>query len=187
MIVDEEAAIRERHWHPQPGEVVIDVGSCDGAYTIPALEAGATVYAIDARAHTLDAIPHHPSLVKIHRAIYDGRAYPPELLDAIANGPHASSREMVSDARWSTIDSFRWPRVDWIKIDVEGGELGVLRGAVSTIIKHHPKLLIEDHSRVYPWVAQNAGTERILALLAAHGYDTQHVTDTYPDYIVATR
>jgi FkbM family methyltransferase len=42
-----------------------------------------------------------------------------------------------------TIDSLRLPRVDFIKIDVEGHELEVLRGGRETIAKHRPTLLVE--------------------------------------------
>lgn len=41
------------------------------------------------------------------------------------------------------IDSFGWPRVDLIKIDVEGMEEDVLKGAKTTIAKHKPIMLIE--------------------------------------------
>jgi len=41
------------------------------------------------------------------------------------------------------LDALDWPKVDFIKIDVEGGELDVLRGAKETISEHHPLMLIE--------------------------------------------
>ena len=34
-----------------------------------------------------------------------------------------------------------------MKIDVEGFELDVLEGAVETIKKYHPKIIIETHSK----------------------------------------
>jgi len=41
------------------------------------------------------------------------------------------------------IDSFKFDRVDFIKIDVEGMEINVLNGALQTIKDHKPYLLIE--------------------------------------------
>jgi hypothetical protein len=38
-------------------------------------------------------------------------------------------------------------RISFVKIDVEGGELGVLRGATATIARHRPALLIEIEAR----------------------------------------
>jgi FkbM family methyltransferase len=42
-----------------------------------------------------------------------------------------------------TLDSFQFEKVGFIKIDVEGHELEVLRGAAKTIQRYHPHLLIE--------------------------------------------
>lgn len=41
------------------------------------------------------------------------------------------------------VDSFKFERVDFMKIDVEGMELSVLEGALKTIKKHKPILTIE--------------------------------------------
>lgn len=42
-----------------------------------------------------------------------------------------------------SIDSLQLPRVDFIKLDLEGMEISALVGAVKTITKHKPVLLIE--------------------------------------------
>ncbi|MCL6481173.1 MAG: FkbM family methyltransferase [Firmicutes bacterium] len=43
------------------------------------------------------------------------------------------------------VEQFALPRVDWIKVDVEGGEVEVLRGAWRTLEQFRPVLLIEVH------------------------------------------
>jgi FkbM family methyltransferase len=53
----------------------------------------------------------------------------------------ASTRELVVETR--TLDSYELEDVGFIKIDVEGHELSVLDGAVETIEKSRPNLLIE--------------------------------------------
>lgn len=185
MILDEEEAVRQRFWHPGAGDVVLDVGSFEGAYTIPALEAGAKVYAVDGREETLDLIADHPNLVRVHAALFDGGAYPPELLDGIANGPFESSRSMVPDAPWRTVDQLcaKFDRLDWLKIDVEGGELGVLLGAEGTLERLRPRVLVEDHSRVYSWTARQDTTRRILDLLNGFGYQTEILAEPAVDYV----
>jgi FkbM family methyltransferase len=55
-----------------------------------------------------------------------------------------------------------------VKIDVEGGEVDVVRGAVETIHRHRPKLLIEIHN---VW----SGIE-LYSLLASFGYRPRNLS-----------
>jgi FkbM family methyltransferase len=48
-----------------------------------------------------------------------------------------------------TLDSYNLPRMDFIKMDVEGWEEHVLSGARHTIIKHRPRIYIEIWSHQY--------------------------------------
>jgi FkbM family methyltransferase len=45
-----------------------------------------------------------------------------------------------------SIDSLQLPRVDFMKIDVEGHELNVLQGGRRTLEQHHPTLMVEVSS-----------------------------------------
>lgn len=77
--------------------------------------------------------------------------------------------EMI-DVDVRTVDSFDLPRVDFIKMDVEGAEAAALRGAAGTIERHHPALLVEiDRGR-----HTRDSFDALLAWLAARGY-TPHV------------
>jgi FkbM family methyltransferase len=195
FIIDEETPIRESYWQPKAGDVCIDIGAFHGSYTLPALAAGATVYAIDGRFGPLkvlrkraDGFGLSDRLTLIHAAISNGKPYAEDHVKAIATGPKPS-REMIPNALWYTLDDlvsvWKPNGIDWIKVDVEGGEVGVLEGASETLCRFSPRLLIEDHTRVYPWVAEQGTTERLLNLLAEYGYTTTYISDTYPDYVVA--
>jgi hypothetical protein len=59
-------------------------------------------------------------------------------------------------------------RVDVVKIDVEGAEVLVLRGARETLMRFHPKLVMEvlpDHL-----ANLNTSVEELLSLLNELGY-----------------
>jgi len=63
------------------------------------------------------------------------------LCEAHLTNPSAAQGVFPVDS--VTIDSLNLPRVDFIKIDVEGHELEVLKGCRETIAKYHPALLVE--------------------------------------------
>jgi FkbM family methyltransferase len=66
-------------------------------------------------------------------------------------------------------------RVDAIKCDVEGAELGVLRGARAMLERDHPLLLLEIDER---WAARYGNTGRdVLNLLAELGYRYERLVD----------
>ena len=60
-----------------------------------------------------------------------------------------------------TIDALSLPRVDFIKLDIEGMELEALAGAAETIARSHPIFLVE-HIK--------AGRETLRAFFDQHGY-----------------
>ncbi|MFN2601742.1 MAG: FkbM family methyltransferase [Gemmatimonadaceae bacterium] len=61
------------------------------------------------------------------------------------------------------------PRIDFIKIDVEGMELEVITGAMGTIERHHPSMLIETLLSGRP--EHDTKIETMLAMLSSLGYE----------------
>ena len=48
-----------------------------------------------------------------------------------------------------TLDSFKLPKVDFMKIDVEKHEVKLLNGAIETLVRCKPIIFIEDHNHFY--------------------------------------
>jgi FkbM family methyltransferase len=71
------------------------------------------------------------------------------------------SDDKLTTIRTFAIDSLELPRLDLIKIDVEGMELDVLEGARTTIARHHPIIVVEQ---------LKTDAAQLVAALTAHGY-----------------
>jgi FkbM family methyltransferase len=63
------------------------------------------------------------------------------------------------------------PPPDWIKIDVEGEEVRVVRGMRRTLARHRPALLVEIHARAAPLLVEE---------LESLGYGVWHVEQRRP-------
>jgi FkbM family methyltransferase len=85
--------------------------------------------------------------------------------------------ENTVDIRKLTLDEFNLPRVDFIKIDIEGMEMEALEGAGNTIEKNYPILLIEkiktDGEQLRRWLQDRNYTLRDVGInvLAIHTSD----------------
>lgn len=76
----------------------------------------------------------------------------------------------IFTAQCVRLDALNFHDVGLIKIDVEGWELNVLRGAVKTIERDHPAIVVEQK----PNNAERYGVKRLAAveLLHSWGYET---------------
>ena len=54
---------------------------------------------------------------------------------------------LTDELRPCTLDSLELPRVDFIKMDVEGAELMALRGGEAALRRHRPRLAISRYHR----------------------------------------
>lgn len=73
------------------------------------------------------------------------------------------------------IDSIKNKNIGLIKIDTEGAEFDVLKGAVNTIEKNHPVIIMED------WQSKNGIKSDAVQLLEKYGYVTFLHPLIYPE------
>lgn len=163
--------------HIRPGSVALDIGA----------NIGVCSYAMLRRAGAVHAFEPHPTCVSVLRAlaarqprlsvhdvalsdaegslrfyvpVVDGR----EVTEATSLQPiEAPSRTIEAAVR--SVDSFDFRDVSVIKIDVEGHEDAVLRGAENTLRREHPVLVIELEER-----HRSRPIGETVAWLASRGY-----------------
>jgi len=181
---DEEEPIHADWCQFGAGHIMLDIGASFGAFTLPALSAGASVVAFepsDDGARILEAnvrLNGWQERCSILRcAIYDGSGGYPHDLQSDVFGRSYPTQAVT----YSTLDAEVGGRVDAIKIDVEGGELGVLRGGEQLLRRCRPALFIEDHDGCSPnagcvvsdFPARIHSRQRIVEMLTSMGYSVE--------------
>lgn len=170
---------RVERFVPQPGWVVFDVGANVGAYAVLQARRGATVYAFEpnpdcrrrfARAIALNGLGDRVSVFPWAlgsargtgrmRVPGDGRLTTMGTVEVAPSHPHARSGIAIVTLD-EIVTASSVARVDLLKIDVEGAEGEVLRGAQSAL-QITDRIVVECHS-------VSAGRE-VSALLAEVGF-----------------
>lgn len=165
-------------WAPyvRPGAVVVDVGANFGSHTFAFAQAvGVTgmVHAVEPQRMLyymlcgtiamLGANNVHPHHLALGRETGEVRVPQPDY-SATANfgAMELAESRFGEPVPRMPLDVLRLPRVDFLKIDVEGMELDVLLGASETIKRHRPVMAIEADRE------QNVAA--LLGFLRTHGY-----------------
>jgi FkbM family methyltransferase len=147
------------HCIPDQGEIAIDVGANEGIFSRFLAKRFKIVHAIEANPEVIPALQYDlPANVMIHLfAAWDKN----ELVrfTKFASSGHSSAYfKNEGLATGPPIDFVDWPGipldglelngwVNFIKIDVEGAEVQVVRGAERIIREHRPILVIEVHAK----------------------------------------
>lgn len=160
--------VYEKFYNLKPNDVVVDVGANIGAFAIKAaLEVAPSghVFAVEPASsnfHLLERNIRRNSLEEsctaMHCAFGNSAStgklhiYTRGASNSLVNRPE-SERLLKSlrteDVQIDTLDDVlfhKLTRLDFLKIDVEGFELEVLKGAENTLSKFHPKIALENHS-----------------------------------------
>lgn len=176
---------RHMSWNPEeyqafraavtPGATALDVGANVGAYSLLLgqwVGASGSVFAFEPAPDVFQGLTRHIALNGLERIV---TPVPAAIGDRVAvaalvvAGTHGESRlalkgddaSVTIDVAVTTIDAFcaeRGLTPDFIKVDVEGFELSVLRGARETIRRAGKRLalFVEMHPSVWPML----GTSR---------------------------
>jgi FkbM family methyltransferase len=169
--------------YARPGTTAIDVGAHIGSLTVPlAIQVGPTgrVYAFEPQRTVYRELFHNlklnqldhatPLMLAVSSAPGMLEMDPPQFDDGFTRVGKGGERV---EAR--TLDSFGFSDVSLIKIDVEGHEIEVLKGAEQTIRKWHPALIVET--------GRKHKEQFLEPMLEKWGYDLRKIDNGWLDFL----
>jgi FkbM family methyltransferase len=146
---------------PKTGDTVIDVGAAFGFYTIMASKGvgqQGRVVAIEAQPDSFDMLNKNiklnklTNIIALNYAVYSGKTKVKlystySIIQERAGQSLQSYIEVSADTLDNLLREAGIDEVNWIKIDVEGAELDVLKGAVGILSRSMDiSILVEVHS-----------------------------------------
>jgi len=134
---------------PKRGNIILDLGAGIGDYTLlSSLRIGrkGKVVSIEADVQTYKILLRNVKENRLKNVI---------VLNLFVSSKIEQNIDFI-------VKKLRLRRVDLIKMDIEGEEYNAIRGAVETIRRFKPKIVIEIHSKEL--------RDRILNFLKLHGY-----------------
>jgi FkbM family methyltransferase len=177
----EKSTIELAEKHVVPGTTVLDVGAHIGSLTIPfARMVGSEghVYAFEPQKKVFRELVYNVKLNQLINVtpLRFAVSSDPGIIEMTSETRHdgrvriARQQQGGDVAEARTIDSFGFSNVSVFKIDVEGHEINVLRGAEELIKTFHPVILIEIRKQNLP---------EVQSILEELGYSLQarNVTD----------
>jgi len=168
--------------HIPEGGTVIDVGASIGDHTVTYAQwvgKDGMVAAFEVNPRAYVCLQHNtkdlPQVLPIKTGLsdVDGKVTLVELDNSGAT--YLSDGKSKTKVPVTTLDSYEFKSVDFIKIDVEGYEVKVLDGSRKTIEESRPVMLVEVNRHAL----ERAGTsaERLFEVLAELGYSME-ITDS---------
>jgi FkbM family methyltransferase len=160
------------------GGVFLDVGAHVGHWALRLARKASRVIAVEANPATASTLRRHVAMNDLGNVVevIEAAAWDDDihlvLSDPNGQSEGGSTRVLPADgqpadARGRRLDDLlaAEPRIDLVKLDVEGADIHALDGMAGLLKRHRPVLLIEDHS-IYGYYTRDA----LEATLARHGY-----------------
>ena len=149
--------------HVRPGDIVLDCGAHVGTFTNKALERGAAKVVgfepdpVNAEAYRRNFKKEiaEGRVILIEQGVWDSKGEMTLTIGTTNSGTNSMVLALPSHTAIQvgvdTIDAFvsqlNLPKVDFIKMDIEGAERQALKGASGTLSKYHPRLMIDSYHR----------------------------------------
>ncbi len=177
----------------QPGQTVLDIGANIGAHTLQfarLVSPWGQVYAFEPTAYAFSKLKQNVQLnrelstcIELRRCFLAATAAegpPPKVYSSwplVGAGDerqrtHLGALKSTEGASVTSVDRFvaeaGLKRLDWIKLDVDGYEIDVLRGAGSALRFLRPKLIMELAPHCFGELGFDFG--ELVGLLQRHGY-----------------
>jgi FkbM family methyltransferase len=141
---------------PRPGDTIVDAGACFGDTAISfahSVGSAGHVYSFDVLQSHLDIIglnlTQNPQLsnITVFPVALTNRDHQGSTAAGEPNPGYTTTEAETSRSLDSLVADGTIPRVDFIKMDIEGGELRALEGASATIQRFRPRLAISIYHR----------------------------------------
>lgn len=174
----------------EAGDIVFDCGAFTGntaVYFASKCAGGGHVYAFEAMPSTYQQLVENVTLPNVTKEQYAISDQKKTLRFTAAANP--ASRVAASGATIkvpaTSIDAYveehQIPKVDFIKMDIEGSEMDALQGAQETCRKFHPKLAICIYHKDSDWIDI---PRRILSIRPDYTLYIQHSSDLFAETVV---
>ena len=168
---------------------VIDVGANIGYFTLLCSELAKKVYAFEPEERNFKILceniklNHRANVVTIQKAVGDINNKATLYLSRNESGEHSLIQGRVKRVKAQTevdvvkLDDIIEDEIDLIKIDVEGNEIAVLRGAERLLRNPNIKLIVE----VYPRDLKLEGTsgDELMTFLKEHEFEFVYLIDEH--------
>ena len=182
--------------HVQPGDIVFDCGAHVGVFTDMALQRGASkVVSIEPDPVNLECLRRNFAaeisagrVIVVPKGVWSSE----QMITLYLGGENSGSNSMLLDQNKGQVqvpvttldrlvDELRLPRVDFIKMDIEGDEREALRGATRTLARDFPKLMMDSYHRpddmqVLPAIIHQANSRYSMHCGPCEETFTPHVT-----------